>query len=47
MSDVPEDLDRLNHLLNTIPLECEGMTIGDIAPSSLTCYSIRNAGEHG
>ena len=30
MSDVPEDLDRLNALLGAIPLECEGMTIGEL-----------------
>ena len=30
MSDVPEDLDRLNELLDAIPLECEGMTIGEL-----------------
>ena len=30
MSEVPEDLDRLNELLGAIPLECEGMTIGEL-----------------
>ena len=30
MSDMPEDLDRLNELLDAIPLECEGMTIGEL-----------------
>ena len=30
MSDVPEDLDRLNELLGAIPLEREGMTIGEL-----------------
>ncbi len=30
MSDVPDELDRLNELLGAIPLECEGMTIGDL-----------------
>lgn len=30
MSDVLENLDRLNELLGAIPLECEGMTIGEL-----------------
>ena len=30
MSEVLEDLDRLNELLGAIPLECEGMTIGEL-----------------
>ena len=30
MSDVIDDLDRLNELLGAIPLECEGMTFGDL-----------------
>ncbi len=30
MSDVADDLDRLNLLLDAIPLECEGMTIGEL-----------------
>ena len=30
MSEVRDDLDRLNELLGAIPLECEGMTIGEL-----------------
>ena len=30
MSDVIDDLDRLNELLGAIPLECGGMTIGEL-----------------
>lgn len=30
MSEVPEDLARLNELLGAIPLECGGMTIGEL-----------------
>ena len=30
MSDTDEDLDRLNDLLNGIPVEREGMTIGEL-----------------
>ena len=30
MSDTVPDLDRLNDLLDAIPLECEGMTIGEV-----------------
>lgn len=30
MIEVLEDLDRLNELLGAIPLECEGMTVGEL-----------------
>ena len=30
MSDLIDDLDRLNELLGAISLECEGMTIGEV-----------------
>ena len=30
MSDAIDDLDRLNELLGAVPLECEGMTIGEL-----------------
>ncbi len=41
MSDVPENLDRLNELLGAIPLECEGMTIGELLGRGRYCVRRR------